>query len=136
MYGSGDQEMGGRPPPAQAPKNYALSFSDQSIRHAFIRKVYAILMCQLALVVGLIAIFVFEDNTKKWVQHNPWLYYVSYGVFLVSYISIVCCESVRRRFPGNIIALAILVKILRQCRVLDCFSFALSLYLKGQAINH
>lgn len=45
---------------ADEPKEYTLSFTDKSIRQSFIRKVFAILCVQLAVVAGLIAAFVFQ----------------------------------------------------------------------------
>ena len=35
------------------------------------------------------------------------LYIVSYVIFIVTYFAIACCERVRKRSPGNIIAIAI-----------------------------
>jgi len=35
------------------------------------------------------------------------LYIVSYVVFIVTYFAIACCERVRKRSPGNIIAITI-----------------------------
>ncbi|XP_014679534.1 PREDICTED: protein lifeguard 2-like [Priapulus caudatus] len=83
------------------------SFSDKAIRRAFIRKVYLILMVQLLITTGFIALFVFHDGVKYYVQHNSWLYWTSYGVFLVVYIVLVCCKGPRRRFPLNFIFLGI-----------------------------
>lgn len=83
------------------------SFSDKAIRRAFIRKVYLILMCQLAVTCGFIALFVFHDGVKSYVRANSWLYWLSYGIFVVVYIALACCSSVRRTFPMNFIFLAI-----------------------------
>lgn len=41
------------------------------------------------------------------VQRNMWVYLLSYGVFIVTYITLVCCSGVRRKYPGNIIMLSI-----------------------------
>lgn len=35
------------------------------------------------------------------------MYYVSYAVFIVTYLILVCCQGPRRRFPWNIILLTI-----------------------------
>jgi hypothetical protein len=40
----------------------AFEFSDATIRRAFIRKVYSILMCQLLITVGFISLFLFNDG--------------------------------------------------------------------------
>jgi len=83
------------------------SFSDKSIRHAFIRKVYLIIMTQLLVTVGFICFFLFCEPVKYWVQRNSWFYWISYGVFFVTYLLLICIPAVRRSFPGNFICLAI-----------------------------
>lgn len=83
------------------------SFSDTKIRHAFIRKVYLILLTQLAVTVAIICLFIFCDPLKKWVQEHSWIYWISYGVFFVMYFTLICCSNVRRRFPANFICLTI-----------------------------
>lgn len=93
---------------ADEPKEYTLSFTDKSIRQSFIRKVFAILCVQLAVVAGLIAAFVFQSNVKLWVRQNSWAYFVSYIVFLVTYLAIACCPSVRRKSPANFIMLGLM----------------------------
>lgn len=83
------------------------SFSSKAIRLAFIRKVYLILCSQLLVTLAFIAIFLYVAPVKSWVQHNGWFYYISYAVFLITYIVLVCCPSVRRQYPGNFICLSI-----------------------------
>lgn len=83
------------------------SWDDKAVRHAFIRRVYAIISVQLLVTVGIVAIFTFVTPLRSFVQHNPAVYYASYGVFFVTYIVLACCEGPRRRFPWNIILLAI-----------------------------
>lgn len=84
------------------------SFSDKAIRRAFIRKVYLILTAQLLVTIGFIALFIFVEPVKNWVQRDGlWCYIVAYVTFLVTYIVLVCCPSVRRNYPGNFICLAV-----------------------------
>ncbi|XP_049797495.1 protein lifeguard 3-like [Schistocerca nitens] len=64
-------------------------FSAAAVRRAFIRKVYSVLSLQLALTVGIIALFVFDVG------------------FMVTYLVLVCCGDVRRRHPCNLILLFI-----------------------------
>jgi FtsH-binding integral membrane protein len=40
--------------------------------------------------------------------NGQWVYWTSYVVFLVTYIVLVCCKSVGRRFPLNMVLLGIL----------------------------
>jgi len=83
------------------------SFSDKSIRHAFIRKVYLILMVQLSVTVGIICLFIFCHPVTNWVQANSWFYWISYAVFIVSYIVLICIPAVRRAYPWNFVCLMI-----------------------------
>ncbi|XP_067938353.1 protein lifeguard 2-like [Watersipora subatra] len=83
----------------------AASFSDKVIRNRFIRKVYLILMCQLLFTTAMVAIFISVTDVKTWVQRNSWFYYLSYVTFLITYIVLACCPSVRLKYPGNYIAL-------------------------------
>jgi len=106
------------PPPQPRPMNDAyvedgamkrdFGFDDRSIRAGFIRKVFMIVTVQLAVVAAMVSVAVFHDGTRLFVRQNPALYYVGYGVFLVVYIALMCCESVRRSFPSNVIATGIL----------------------------
>ncbi|KAH8237391.1 hypothetical protein KR038_010877 [Drosophila bunnanda] len=91
--------------PESQPKNF--SFDDQSIRRGFIRKVYLILMGQLLVTFGAVALFVFHQGTKDFAHRNIWLFWVALGVMLVTMLSMACCESVRRQTPTNFIFLGL-----------------------------
>lgn len=41
------------------------------------------------------------------IHNNQWLYWIAYVIFLVTYITLVCCGNVRRNYPTNLIALCI-----------------------------
>ncbi|CAG5123617.1 unnamed protein product [Candidula unifasciata] len=86
---------------------FGASFSNKAIRRAFIRKVYMILFTQLLVTFSFICLFIFVDSVKRWVQENMWFYLLAYGLFLVFYITLACCPSVRRQYPGNLICLAV-----------------------------
>jgi len=84
------------------------SFSNKKIRQAFIRKVFLILMAQLSVTVGFICLFIFCEPLKLWVHSTGfWFYIAAYMTFLITYIVLVCCPSLRRASPGNFICLAI-----------------------------
>lgn len=85
----------------------AFSFSDQSIRRGFIRKVYLILMAQLLVTTAIIAVFTFHGPTKKFVHGNIAIFYCSMAVMIVCLICMSCCASVRRKAPTNIIFLGV-----------------------------
>ncbi|KAH8877552.1 Protein lifeguard 2 [Schistosoma japonicum] len=67
----------------------SLQFSDKSIRRQFIRKVFLILTAQLLVSSVFICTFLFS------------------ATFLCTYFALVCCIEVRRRYPGNFIALSV-----------------------------
>ncbi|KAF5890560.1 protein lifeguard 3-like, partial [Clarias magur] len=77
------------------------------IRHAFIRKVYLILAAQLLVTVGIVAVFTFVQPVQNFVRQNPAVYWVSYAVYIITHLVLVCCKGPRRRFPWNLILLAL-----------------------------
>ncbi|NWY76397.1 LFG3 protein, partial [Erithacus rubecula] len=85
----------------------SVDWDDRKVRHAFIRKVYAIISLQLLVTVGIISVFTFVDPVRSFVKRNVAIYYASYAVFLVTYLVLACCQGPRRRFPWNIILLSI-----------------------------
>ncbi|XP_055337931.1 protein lifeguard 2-like [Paramacrobiotus metropolitanus] len=89
------------------PSNFGASFDDANIRRSFIRKTYAILMVQLLVTLAFICLFVFCAPVKYFVHRNPWFYYLSYGVFLATYLTLVCCTGLTRRYPVNLVLLSI-----------------------------
>ena len=62
---------------------------------------------QLAITFGIVSIFVLSESVKEFIQRNFMLYYVGYAFFLITYLVLVCCESVRRKYPANIILLLV-----------------------------
>jgi len=121
------------------PDGFGSSFSTQQIRAKFIRKVYATLLSQLCITIAFIAVFVFVPQIREFyctsleydsngighclaASHNGFIVYiVSYVIFFISYFAIACCEPVRRKFPGNLIAMGI-------------FTISLSLWVSSIAI--
>ncbi|KAE8298690.1 Protein lifeguard 2 Fas apoptotic inhibitory molecule 2 Neural membrane protein 35 [Larimichthys crocea] len=69
------------------------AFDDKTIRRTFIRKVYAILMVQLLVTVGIVSLFSFCEPVSL--------------TFFVTYIALSCCGDLRRQFPWNIILLVL-----------------------------
>lgn len=82
-------------------------FNDQTIRRGFIRKVYSILMLQLAVTTAVIALFTFHEPTKRYVRRTPAIYYSSFGIMIVCLLCMACCSSVRRKAPMNFIFLGL-----------------------------
>uniref|UniRef100_A0A1I8GI27 Protein lifeguard 1 n=1 Tax=Macrostomum lignano TaxID=282301 RepID=A0A1I8GI27_9PLAT len=86
---------------------FSRHFSDPAMRRGFITRVYAVLMLQLLVTGIVVSVFTFSESVKKWVHTNLLFYYISFGLFIVVYLVIMCCKSVRRRFPCNMICLSI-----------------------------
>jgi len=126
------------------PDGFGSSFSTQAIRAKFVRKVYAILFSQLLITLGFILVVIFTPSIRTFYcdrfdeQSDPGpfpqkcvqpsqngfiMYIVSYIIFFVTYIAIACCSSVRRKSPGNMIALGI-------------FTLALSLMVASISVYH
>ncbi|XP_071493121.1 protein lifeguard 3-like [Diadema antillarum] len=82
-------------------------FVDKEIRHGFVRKVYAILTVQLAITIGIIALFFFVEDIKSYVQYNTWVFWTAFAVSIVVIIALGCATELRRRAPLNIICLLI-----------------------------
>lgn len=99
-------------------------FSDESIRKAFIKKVYSILTIQLSVTLGFIALFVFHRPTNLWVRQHHELFWVAFGIVFVTMIAMACCESVRRTSPLNFIFLSIFT--LAESFLLGCMSVVFS----------
>uniref|UniRef100_A0A1I7ZQZ0 Protein lifeguard 1-like n=1 Tax=Steinernema glaseri TaxID=37863 RepID=A0A1I7ZQZ0_9BILA len=111
-----------------------LSFSDQTIRAAFVRKVFTLVAIMLGVVAVMSAMPFIHHPIKSFVHQNMALYWVSYGVFLGVYIALMCCESVRRSFPSNLIMTAILTlaigyMTMMLCSVYDIVSVLLTLII-------
>ncbi|KAM9037980.1 protein lifeguard 3 [Sarcophilus harrisii] len=103
----GRSEIYGAGEPAASDSFGTGDWEDKKVRHRFIQKVYAIISLQLLITVAIIAIFTFSDPVRSFVRRNVAVYYASYAVFLATYLTLVCCQGPRRRFPWNIILLTI-----------------------------
>uniref|UniRef100_A0A1A9WEI1 Uncharacterized protein n=1 Tax=Glossina brevipalpis TaxID=37001 RepID=A0A1A9WEI1_9MUSC len=87
------------------PKNF--SFNDQSVRRAFIRKVYLILMAQLCFTFGMVAFVLFHEPTLKFVQRNTFLVTIAAVILVIVVLAMACCDTARRTYPINFICLSI-----------------------------
>ncbi|XP_069177776.1 protein lifeguard 1 isoform X2 [Procambarus clarkii] len=84
-----------------------MEFSDKSVRMGFIRKVYLILMAQLAVTFGMVAVFNLSTEVKLYFGHNPAYFYVALVGTIVCIIALSCCGNLRRRTPHNFIFLGL-----------------------------
>ncbi|XP_041371843.1 protein lifeguard 1-like [Gigantopelta aegis] len=104
MYGgNADVESG------SMPSNFDQfnSFTEESIRKGFIRKVYAILCCQVLVTMAIMSMFIYIDEVKYYSIHNPWMWYLAFAMTIVTLIVLACCPEVRRNYPINFILLAV-----------------------------
>ena len=69
------------------------------------RKVYAILMVQLTVTAGFIALFLFEPNTAGFSRKHPELMLISVVCTLILTIVLLCYDDLRRTWPMNFILL-------------------------------
>jgi len=72
---------------------------------------------------------------KAYVRHNLAMYYVSYGVFLVVYIALMCCESVRRSFPSNLIMTGLLTLSIGYMTMMICSMYDVTFVLLALIIT-
>uniref|UniRef100_A0AC34G418 Fas apoptotic inhibitory molecule 2 n=1 Tax=Panagrolaimus sp. ES5 TaxID=591445 RepID=A0AC34G418_9BILA len=132
----------------EAPKA-SMSFNDASIRAAFVRKVFFLVTIMLGVVAVMSAVpfihppmkaFVHQNMYLYWlgvvavmsavpfihppmkafVHQNMYLYWIGYGSFLVTYLTLMCCESVRRSFPANLIVTGILTLAIGYMTMMIC----------------
>lgn len=94
------------------PKNQ-MGFTDQTIRQAFVRKVFGMVALMLGVVTIMSAIPLFYHDGKnyairEYIRNNMWIYLCSLVVFFVVYIALLCCDSVRRSYPTNLICTGVL----------------------------
>ena len=83
-------------------------FHNTHIRHAFIRKVYMIVLLQLAITAGMIVLFMKVEALKSFAEHNIW---ISIGPLLGAIVVLlfISCgpECLRKKFPWNAILLGL-----------------------------
>ncbi|CAB4467177.1 unnamed protein product [Rhizophagus irregularis] len=76
--------------------------SDQSIRKAFVRKVYLLLTFQLLLTITLTVFFMYCEPVKRFVAEYQWLFFVSW---IMTFVSLLVLFWQRKRSPLNLFLL-------------------------------
>ncbi|KAF6040470.1 hypothetical protein EB796_001252 [Bugula neritina] len=89
------------------PNDSVFHFSEKTVRHGFLRKVYAILSAQLLLTTGIVAVFLSAPGLKEYVKSpsGSWIPGISMFGVLVFLLAMACFEKPRRSWPTNIICL-------------------------------
>ncbi|KAK7159500.1 hypothetical protein R3I94_005744 [Phoxinus phoxinus] len=93
------------PPEEQQP--FLSSFEDDTIRKAFIRKVFSVVTIQLLVTFTVVCVFTFSKTVKTVVQGNIWVYLSSYIIFMVVAICLSVCSSFSRTHPWNLLGLSV-----------------------------
>ncbi|KAK9299465.1 hypothetical protein QLX08_007489 [Tetragonisca angustula] len=93
------REMG----PDDDESEYMGDFKDDTVRRNFIRKVFCILTVQLLFTSGIIALFLFVDDARKFMILHWYLWIVAMLCFMISFCAISISERARRKSPCNYI---------------------------------
>ncbi|XP_063074545.1 protein lifeguard 1 isoform X1 [Engraulis encrasicolus] len=83
-------------------------FDDKTIRQAFIRKVFCVVTVQLVFTFSVVCVFTFSSAVQDAVLKNIWIFYSSLIVYLVSAMCLICCRSLSRLHPWNLVALGVI----------------------------
>ncbi|PIC36741.1 hypothetical protein B9Z55_015631 [Caenorhabditis nigoni] len=107
--GNDEDDEEAPPPESRTPKR--LTFDDRSVRAGFIKRVFALVTLMFAITAGFSSAPVFSEKFKDWCNEYWWGVYVAMGVFFIFYITLMCCQGVRRCFPCNLIILTLFLKV-------------------------
>lgn len=99
-YATAPSDPGGYPFGYDSP-----SFLDLQIRHFFIKKVFFILSVQLLITTCFISLVMFHKPTRKFVKTSLGMSYIMLAMWIITYVTLMCCEATRRIFPLNFILL-------------------------------
>ncbi|XP_045477865.1 protein lifeguard 1-like isoform X2 [Harmonia axyridis] len=94
-----------KPPEYKEFEDDRLLFNEESIRKAFIRKVYLILTFQMLVSLGFIVWFLFDHQVSYYVATHSWVTLGSMTAAIILLIFLLCCD-LHRQYPLNIILLA------------------------------
>uniref|UniRef100_A0A8R1HHH4 Uncharacterized protein n=1 Tax=Caenorhabditis japonica TaxID=281687 RepID=A0A8R1HHH4_CAEJA len=102
-----EQGYGATAPNEDPDGKYNLQFSQQSIRAAFVRKVFFLVTIMFGITAAFCVVPMVSEPFRNWVYNNFWVYLIAIIVFLVVSIALSCCGNLRKQFPTNIILLTI-----------------------------
>jgi protein lifeguard len=91
---------------AQQAANFAAGFAEQQIRSRFVGKVLSIVFLQLLCTVGMSVLFYYVSPLKLYVRQNAWPFYLSWALSFGMLIAMACSETLRRKYPTNVLFLA------------------------------
>ncbi|MEW5302843.1 MAG: hypothetical protein WDW38_004048 [Sanguina aurantia] len=91
--------------PSKRTLDPSYEFAEQQVRLGFVRKVFGLLTCQLAVTVGVTAAFMFNPPVKDYVLSNPWALWTPVVLSLLLVLFMAFSESARRTHPWNLLLL-------------------------------
>ncbi|KAG5191069.1 glutamate [NMDA] receptor-associated protein 1-like protein [Tribonema minus] len=128
-YTQGDIESGTVPPQNTAAAAGLDPAIARKIRHGFLRKVYCILMLQLALTCGVCAVFMFVDPVRNYMLDNWWPFWVA---FIVGLVLLCGMFAKRKSHPANLVLLTAFT--LTQSVIVGTTCAAFASYDAGQSV--
>jgi FtsH-binding integral membrane protein len=118
---------------AQQAAQSAAAFAEIKVRTAFVRKVFLLVLLELAITIGIACVFMFVNPVKEYVAGSTvpcsyagasskpvyvrndgtcyqigdgrWVFYTSWALTLVTLIALMCSTTLRRRTPWNYLAM-------------------------------
>lgn len=87
-------------------------FDERSVRHRFIRKVYALLGLQLVLTAAIAVALMFTPGVPAFLLRYWWITLLLGLAYLVLVLVLTCVKRVRRTFPANLIILLLITAIM------------------------
>ncbi|KAK5966463.1 hypothetical protein GCK32_010208, partial [Trichostrongylus colubriformis] len=89
------------------PSNKNMLFSEQSIRSRFVTKVFILVTVMFGIVSVMCAVPFIFPAFMVWTRKNIAFLFVAVGIYFVVALVLLCCNSVRRSYPLNLITLGI-----------------------------
>ncbi|XP_043109091.1 protein lifeguard 1 [Puntigrus tetrazona] len=86
---------------------FVSSFEDDTIRKAFIRKVFSVVTIQLLVTFTVVCVFTFSNTVKTAIQSNIWVYLSSYIIFVVVGSCLAVFSKFSRTHPWNLLGLSV-----------------------------
>jgi len=80
---------------------------ERSIRHGFIRKVFALLTVQILLMMGIVCIFMYVPSATAYASSasSTWLFVLSGLLFVFLLMALTCIPELNKRYPINLVGL-------------------------------
>ncbi|XP_053101158.1 protein lifeguard 1-like [Hemicordylus capensis] len=84
-----------------------IDLDDRNLRKTFVCKVCLLLAIQFPVTVALAAVLVVVEDVKELVKTYSFIGIVPYALVIICFIVLVCCKTIRRKLPWNLLLLSI-----------------------------